>query len=155
MKPRRHPHGQLGVKELFHIFRPEPEHKVFARFGVQSVAEYEAVVFFFAAGARDKNRLAKKAMRARKLDGFLGCGQINFSQSVEQNGRAFASVQRGDAVAKSVFFCLELLVDSGKLHADISQKIFRDAAIFKVHLEARDTRRGQGGVVFLQIFQEE
>ena len=68
MKPRGHPHGQLGVKELLHIFRPESQHKVFARFGVQPVAEHEAVVFFFAAGARDKNRLAKKAIFARKLD---------------------------------------------------------------------------------------
>ena len=125
MKPHCHPHGQLGVKELLHIFRPESQHKVFARFGVESVAQHEAVVFCSPARAGDKNRLAEKAMRAGELDGFLGRGQINFSQSVEENRRAFSTIQRRDAVTKSVFFCLELFVDSRQLHADVAQKMFR------------------------------
>ena len=154
MKTSRHPHGQLGVKQLLHAFRPEPEHKVFARFGVESVAQHEAVVFCAPARAGDKNRLAEKAMRAGELDGFLGRGQINFSQSVEQNGRAFASVQRGDAVAKSVFFFGKIVVYSRQFHADVAQKCFGNAAVFEVHLEARNARRGQGGALCFEVFEE-
>ena len=154
MKPCRHPHGQLGVKELGHIFRIEPQHKVFARFGVESLAQHEAVVFCAPAQAGEKNRLAEKAMRAGELDGFLGRGQINFSQSVEQNRRAFSPIQRRDAVAKSVFFFGKIVVYSRQFHADVAQKCFGNAAVFQFHLEARNARRGQGGALCFEVFEE-